>query len=274
MIMKRMKFFALALTVGMLAFSCSDDSDESTVSGTAAKGYVANANVEIYAYLETGARGKLLASTVTDAKGKYSARVTHRGAVEVVVSGGSYTDEASGATVSLGNHKLRAIAIVNAEKETAAITALTTIAAAHVDAHASAGLETAIANANARVTTAFGLDGINLTETIPSDLSFAAVTHSEAQLKYGIIQAALSQVIKEQGLAAEKLLDLVADISADYQDDSFNGQASVSLSLALQITPKEAMAGLNTAIEAYMKSSYNKSGMTYGSVQVSVPQPE
>ena len=106
----------LALTVGMIAFSCSEDSDESTVSGTAAKGYVANADVEIYAYLETGARGQLLASTVTDAKGKYSARVTHRGPVEVVVSGGSYKDEASGATVDLGNHELRAIVIVNAEK--------------------------------------------------------------------------------------------------------------------------------------------------------------
>lgn len=275
MIMKRMKFFALALTVGMLAFSCSEDSDESTVSGTAAKGYVANAKVEMYAYLESGARGKLLASTVTDTKGNYSARVRHRGPVEVVVSGGSYKDEASGSTVNMGNHKLRAIVIVNSEKQKAAITALTTIAAAHVDAHASAGIQTAIANANAKVSTAFGLDGIDLTETIPSDFSFSAITHSQAQLKYGIIQAALSQVIKEQGLAAEKLLDLVADISADYSDGSFNeSSGSVALQFSLSITPRQAMSGLNVAIENYLNSSSNKSGVASGSVRVSVPQPE
>lgn len=272
--MKRMRFFALALTLSMLAFSCSDDSDESTVSGTAAKGYVANADVEVYAYLETGQRGKFLASTVTDAKGNYSVKVTHRGPVEVVVTGGSYKDEASGETVNLGDHELRAIVIVNAEKKVAAVTALTTIAAAHVDAHASAGIETAIVNANAKVSTAFGLDGINLTETIPSDLSFAAVTHSEARIKYGIIQAALSQVIKEQGLAAEKLLELIANISADYSDGSFNNQGSVSLEFALSITPPQAMTGLNVAIENYLSSSSNKSGVASGSVAVTVPQPQ
>jgi hypothetical protein len=274
--MKRMKFFALALTFGMLAFSCSDDSDKSTVSGTAAKGYVANANVDVYAYIEAGQRGRLLASTVTDAKGNYSVEVDHKGAVEIIVSNGSYKDEASGNSVNLGTHKLRTIAMVNAKKKVAAITALTTIAAAHVDAHSSAGVETAIANANTKVSTAFGLDGINLTETIPSDLSFAAATHGEARIKYGIIQAALSQVIKEQGMAAEKLLDLVADISADYSDGSFNGSdGSAALTFSLSLTPSQAMVGLNTAISNYLNSSANKSGVSAsGSISVSVPQPE
>lgn len=270
-----MKFLALALTLGAFTISCSEDSEKSTVSGTAAKGYIANANVDVYAYASTGTRGRLLASTVTDVKGNYSVDVEYRGAVEVVVSNGSYKDEASGATVELGDHELRSVVIVNAEKETAAITALTTIAAAHIDAHASAGIETAIANANARVSTAFGLDGINLTETIPSDLSFAAVTHGEARIKYGIIQAALSQVIKSEGLAPEKLLDLVADISADYSDGSFNNsKGTVALQVSLGVTPPEAMVGLNVAIENYMKSSSNQSGVASGSVHVTVPQPE
>lgn len=275
MIMKRMKFFAMALTLGFFAVSCSEDSDESTVSGTAAKGYVANANVDVYAYLETGQRGKLIASTNTDIKGNYSVRVKHRGPVEVVVYNGSYKDEASGASVNLGSNKLRAVLMVNSEKETAAVTALTTIAAAHVDAHASAGLETAISYANAKVSAAFGLDGINLTEVIPSDFSFSAVTHTQAQLKYGIVQAGLSQVIKEQGLAAEKLLELVADISSDYSDGSFNNsEGSVALQFSLSITPTEAMSGLNVAIQNYLNSSSNKSGVASGSVQVTVPQPE
>ncbi|HEY9488316.1 MAG TPA: hypothetical protein VIQ51_08290 [Chryseosolibacter sp.] len=275
--MKRMKVFLLAFAMCAVFFSCSDDdSDESNVSGTAAKGYVANADVNVYAYLETGARGKLLASTKTDAKGKYSVKVNHRGAAEVVVSNGTYKDEATGETVTIGSkHELRTVVILNAEKEVAAVTALTTIAAAHVDAHASAGIATAIANANARVSTAFGLSGINLTETIPSDFSYEAVTHSQAQVKYGIIQAGLSQVVKEQGLAAEKLLELIADISADYSDDSFNNsKGSVALQIALSVTPVQAMTGLNVAIENYMKGPNNHSGVASGSVSVTVPQPE
>lgn len=273
--MKRMKFFALALAFGMLAFSCSDDSEKSTVSGTAAKGYVANANVDVYAYAQAGQRGRLLASTVTNAKGEYSVEVEHKGAVEIVVTNGSYKDEASGSAVELGSHELRTVAMLNAKKKVAAITALTTIAAAHVDAHASAGIETAIVNANTKVSTAFGLDGIDLTETIPSDLSFAAVTHGEARIKYGIIQAALSQVIKQEGMAANKLLELIADISADYSDGSMNNsQGSVALQFSLSITPTQAMTGLNAAIENYMTSDYNKSGVTSGSVRVVVPQPE
>jgi uncharacterized RmlC-like cupin family protein len=273
--MKRMKFFVLALALGVIAISCSEDSEESTVSGTAAKGYVANANVDVYAYLETGQRGKLLASTATDSKGNYSVRIKYKGPVEVVVYNGTYKDEASGTSVSLGNNKLRSVVIVSGEKKTAAVTALTTIAAAHVDAHASAGLETAIANANTKVSTAFGLDGINLAEVVPSDFSFSAITHTQAQLKYGIIQAALSQVIKEQGLAADKLLQLVADISNDYSDGSFNGsQGSVALQFSLSITPSEAMAGLNLAIQNYLNSTSNKSGVASGSVHVTVPQPE
>lgn len=274
--MKRMKFFALALTLSMLAFSCSEDSEKSNVSGTAAKGYIANANVDVYAYAQAGTRGRLLASTVTNARGEYSVDVEHKGAVEIVVTNGTYKDEASGATVNLGNHELRTVMMLNAKKKVAAVTALTTIAAAHADAHADAGIETAIANANAKVSAAFGLDGVDLTETIPSDLSLAAATHSEARIKYGIIQAGLSQVIKEQGLAAEKLLDLIADISADYSDGSFNGksEASASLQFSLSITPSQAMTGLNVAIENYLSSSSNKSGVASGSVSVSVPQPQ
>lgn len=267
-----MKFFALALVFGMLAFSCSDDSEKSTVSGTAAKGYIANANVDVYAYVQAGQRGRLLASTVTNAKGEYSVEVEHKGAVEIVVTNGSYKDEASGSTVNLGSRELRSVVMVNAKKKIAAITALTTIAAAHVDAHASAGIETAIANANTQVSAAFGLDGIDLTETIPSDLSFASIMHGEARIKYGIIQAGLSQVIKQEGIAAEKLLDLIADISADYSDGMMNNsRGSVALQFSLAITPKQAMTGLNTAIQNFMNSSSNQSGVASGSVSVYVP---
>lgn len=274
MTMKNLKMLVLAFVAAFVVVACSDDeSDESTVKGTAAKGYIANGDVNVYAYTEAGARGKLLGTTKTDAQGRYSVRVKHRGPVEVVVKGGTYKDEASGENVNMGNHELRAVVIVDAEAETAAITALTTIAASYVDAHASAGVETAIANANTRVAAAFGLSGINIVEVVPSDFSLAAATHTEAQLKYGLVQAGLSQVVKSEGMEAAALLDLVADLSADFSDEKFdNSKAGIALELSLSLAPKQAVTNLNAAIQAFLESSANVSGHT--DLSVTVPQPE
>lgn len=257
--MRKIQIFAIILGLGFMS-ACSDDSEEpSNVNGNAAKGYVGSANVEIYQYLETGARGKLLASTVTDVKGNYNTSVDYKGAVEVVVSGGSYIDEATGDEVLLGNNELRSLVMLNGSQQVA-VTALTTIAAEHADANASAGLAVAIENANKATARAFGLSNVDITATLPADLSYSAESHSEAQIKYGAIQAGFSQYVMEQGLAAGDLLLLIKDFSKDYADgrvDSKSGDASIEMSTS--ITPQAAAGGLGAAIKNFMASNRNKS---------------
>lgn len=275
--MKNLQFLAIALGVCTL-FSCDKESDatmeSSTVSGAAVKGYVGSARVDIYEYSANGERGTLVASTATDAKGSFSVETSYRGPAEIVVTQGSYSDEATGTSVALENRELRSVVTLDKENRVAAVTALTTIAAQHVDAHAAAGIETAIANANREVAAAFGLTGIDIAKDIPADLSQAATGKAMAQVKYGAVQAGLSQAIKESNISAEQLLTLVQDMSEDFSDGVFDGRSGgAALEYSQALTPEQAMTGLNTAIENFMNSSRNRSGHTAGSAGVSVPAP-
>lgn len=258
--MKKIQIFAIVLGLGFMV-GCSDDSEESSnVSGSAVKGYVGSAKVNMYQYVEGGLRGKLLASTVTDNTGNFNASVDYRGAVEIVISEGSYKDEATGHLVELGEeNELRSVVMLSGNKEVA-VSALTTIAAEHADAHASAGLAIAIENANRTTARAFGLSEVDITTVIPADLSFRGRSHSEAQLKYGVIQAGLSQYVKEEGLSASDLLVLVDAFAEDFADGQVDGNSgSAALEFSLSITPEQALTGLNVAIENFLKSENNRS---------------
>lgn len=265
MTMKRIQIFALVMGLGFMV-GCSDDEERSTVSGSAVKGYVGSANVNVYQYMENGVRGKLLASTVTDAKGNYSISTDYRGAVEVVVTDGSYKDEATGSVVALGKKELRSVVMLKGSTEVA-VTALTTIAAEHADAHASAGLEIAITSANRAVARAFGLSSTtDVTAVIPADLSFPSKGHSSTQIKYGAIQAGFSQYVKEEGLTAAELLVLIEEMAVDFSDGRIDGksEAGATLQVSLSVTPVQALAGLSVAIENFMASENNKSEVSGG----------
>jgi hypothetical protein len=275
--MKTVKIFAFVLGLSMLA-SCDKEpvqsSDHTTVSGSAVKGYVGTAKVEVYAYQANGQRGALIASTFTDAQGNYSVSANYRGPAEVVVTQGQYLDEATGTAVSLQANELRAIVSLDQANKTAAVTALTTVAAGYVDANAATGMETAIAKSSQEVAKAFGLVDINLTNEVPADLSYGGSGKSMAQIKYGAVQAGLSQIIKDHNLSPQQLLTLVKDISLDFSDGVLDGKSgSAALQSSLTLTPNQALTGLNTAIESFMNSPRNKSGYTSGSVPVTVPRP-
>lgn len=275
--MKTIKIFAFLLGTSMLA-SCDKESvqspDGTTISGSAVKGYVATAKVDVYAYQANGQRGALIASTFTDAQGNYSVSAKYRGPAEVVVTQGEYLDEATGTSVSLQANELRTVVSLDQANKTVAVTALTTVAAKYVDANAAIGIETAITKSNQEVAKAFGLNDINLTSEVPADLSFASSGKSMAQIKYGSVQAGLSQTIKDHNLSPQQLLTLVKDLSLDFSDGVLDGKSgSVALQSSLTLTPKQALTGLNIAIEGFMKGPKNKSGHASGSVSITVPIP-
>ena len=66
------------------------------ISGVASKGPLGNASVNAYA-IANGQTGALIGSSKTDANGNYSMPIgAYSGAVMLQVSGGSYTEEATG----------------------------------------------------------------------------------------------------------------------------------------------------------------------------------
>lgn len=274
--MKKILLFSCVLGLSTL-LSCEKEAVETTsqatLSGSAVKGYVDGAKVDVYEYVSKGERGRLIASANTNKLGSFNISTDYRGPVEVVVTQGQYADESTGTKVSLQAKELRTIAVLKQESQLA-VSALTTIAAEYIDANATADLEASVDIANEKVAQAFGIAEVNISKELPADLSHASNALSKAQAQYGAVQAGLSQIVKEHNLSAEELLTLVADIAKDYTDGVIDGKSgSTALETTLTLTPEEAFGGLNTAIENFLRSDRNQSGFSPESMGITVPAP-
>lgn len=272
--MKKLLLLSCLLGLSTL-MSCEKDevdTNHSTLSGSAVKGYIGGAKVDVYEYMANGERGRLIASAKTDNLGGFTVSADYRGPVEIVVTEGQYADEATGSMVNLQDSELRTITFLDQEDQVAGVSALTTIAAEYVEANASADLRASINIANEKVAKAFGIAEVNISKDLSADLSHASNALTKAQLQYGAVQAGLSQMVKEKGLSADKLLTLVSEIGKDYSDGVLDGKAgSISLETTLSITPEQALGGLSIAMENFLKSDRNKSGVDHASIGIIFP---
>ncbi len=257
------------LSIVMLAsflWMCSEDeSGDVSLTGDAVKGIIANADVKVYAVDESASRGELLATTSTNSEGQFNVSLDYKGGVEIVVTGGSYTDEATGEKVSVDEAEFRNVILADGSKSVG-VTALTTIAAEHINENASEGLATAIENANKKVANTFGIGEIDISQTVPADLADEESKNAESsELKYGAVQAGLSELMVKNNLNPEDLPVLVNEMAKDFSDGSFDGKnGETALNFALSITPKQALEGLNTAIDSFLNGSNNNSNYSPG----------
>lgn len=101
------------------------------VSGRAMKGPVAGGTVTVWQLSSSGSRLYVLATATTDENGDYSFGRAFNGPIEIVVSGGSYVDEATGSTVDMTGKEMSAVKPYGAGAgESMVVTPLTDAAAA------------------------------------------------------------------------------------------------------------------------------------------------
>jgi len=272
--MKSLKLLSLVAIASMLFVQCSPGSEEtsseeltsSTISGSVIKGPVANAVVTIYKYSQDGTRGELLISSNSAQDGSFEVKISYEGVVEIVVTGGTFIDEASMSQVNLGSFELRSIENIQGDVTTG-ITALTTIAAAYIDENANGGLLIAIENANRVLVAALGVTDLDISTTIPFDLSQSIniVTSQDlSRFQYAALQAGLSQVIETNNLNPGDLLILINDLAEDFRDGLFDAQnAGELLTYISGLTPEQSITGLSIAIENYFNSPQNSSGFSF-----------
>lgn len=188
-----------------------------TVAGAAVKGPVGSATVTLYSVGSGGARGTSLGSTTTDANGRYTLTVPYKGDLLIEVSGGSYTDEASGATRTLGD-TLRLMTTSGSEGGTltGVVTPLTTIAYSMAQrANGGATLINYGAALNS-VGTQFRLGNIDWTSTLPT-------VSGSALNDYGRALRGISQYVASGGtLATLMAWSTPASLQAAYQS-AYNG---------------------------------------------------
>ena len=173
----RLKSLAVSAASSLVVFlaACGNNDDDSTatptptptpvsttISGSAVKGPVSGATVTV----KNAATGGVLGTTTTAAGGAYSLGVPFTGDVVVEVSGGTYTDEATGATTPLAT-PLRVVLNANGGSVTGVVTPLTTMAYTYAF-HSGAPVTSAAFQTQAQnLAGQFGLSGVNLATTLP-----------------------------------------------------------------------------------------------------------
>ena len=184
-----------------------------TVTGAVVKGPVAGAQVCAYTVVANGRGAALGSCTTSDAAGNYSFAVpAGSGPLWVEASGGSYTDEATGATATLpAGSPLRSIITANAGTVNTMLTPLTTLALNAAAAAIGTGgtLNAAAFSAAAtQLLSAFNLPaGLNITGTLPAFGSGinsygTALTVISQMVANGTTLAAILATSNPQALAA------------------------------------------------------------------------
>jgi hypothetical protein len=252
--------FALAI---MTLLSCSgtttpDVANTITISGVAAKGPINDGNIKVYP-VKNGQvdTGTVLGSgkTATDGSGAYSVALhsTPVGPVVVEVSGGSYTDEASGTPAVGIQVPLRAVVSSVADGAKIAVTPLTNLAFEQVN-----GIGTftpvEIDDANAQIGAFFGIKDI--IKSLPFDPTQPVPAGAIAdQIKYAGILGVFSQLVNDrkgtmtlEDARTAELHELVTELET-------NGGFS-----------QATVDKFNTAITNYNKGGRNRSGVVPTSI--------
>jgi hypothetical protein len=155
---------------------------ETTISGSAVKGPVDKATVTA-----KKADGTACGTTNTT-NGIYTLKTTCTGDLIIEVSGGTYTDEATGASTTLSS-PLKVMIAANGGTVTGVATPLTTMAFSTAFSGSATPTKAAFDTQATKIATQFGLTGVNLATTEP------AVTGTTND--YGKALKAVSQYLKD-----------------------------------------------------------------------------
>lgn len=267
----RLFFFPLIFVFFIFFASCGEDRSNSdtdsavgagSITGTAFKGPVQFATITAYIINTDGSRGAKLAVTTSDAEGRFTFGVSFTVPVLVIATGGSYIDEATGATVDMTSKELRAMAPDGvADGEDIALTPLTHAAAAEAEKRMKAGEgpESAITNSNKEIAEIFGLGGVDILHTRPADMTQNVDQNSQSgdSINYGAVIAGLSQQNANDGNAPDELLDRVEMIGEDLVDGNIDDPDNQSI-----------INKIPYVIDEFLESDQNDSGVQIGQVNV------
>jgi hypothetical protein len=247
------RFALLVISPIVLALvACGNDDTPAvaatSLSGQVVKGPVGASTVCVYAI--TGgvkATATLVPCVTSDNVGNYTfASISHTGDMLVEATGGSYKDEATGATVTLST-PLRTIVPAQGGATTGVVTPLTTIAVS-----SSASLSSsAFAQAAANVAAQAGLSATNILTTLPT----YATNGTTASNAYA---AALGGIAKYQQTSGGTLAAALAAWSPANQaafQSALNAYAGAASVIAANLPAAFNMAATGTAYSFSVASS-------------------
>jgi hypothetical protein len=277
------------LAAGLLVSGCGDDDDhdgepmtngamDGTMSGTAVKGPVANANVSAYG-VTNGAKGAQLGTARTDAQGRFTMKVgRYSGPVLMEMRNGSYTDEATNATMPMGTTDALTCVVPSfaaGSSTTIAITPVTSMAQAMAESMPDGMTAENIADANRMMGSYFSV--ADILHTMPMDplVAGSGATATQEMKNYGMTLAAMSQYASTLGMTTSS--GMVTLMMEDVGDGTMNGMmGSTPISMSgmggmmggtTMMPETSGTSELAHAMEQFVESDMNRSGVPMADMQ-------
>ncbi len=241
------------------------------VSGTVTKGPVGNAAITAYG-ISSGQMGAQIGTATTDVNGNFRMDIgVYSGPVLLQMSGGSYTDEATGASVTMANGDVMTAVMpsVAAKANTTGVqvTPLTAMAQARAQHMAGGMTDANIAAANTAMGNTFSVSDILHIAPMNPLVPGSGTGASQDAQNYGMTLAAMSQYAQTLGLSSSS--SMVTAMMNDATDGVLNGMAGATpvqmggMGGGMMTMPANAgTSGMGGAMDAFMKSAKNQSGVT------------
>ena len=252
----------------------------STISGTAVKGPVSGGTVIAYP-ISNGVMGSQIATAMTDASGNFSLSIgTYTGPVMLQLSGGTYTDEGTGTSMSmLSGDVMTAVmstVAVGATVSGIQLTPLTSMAQT-MAAHMAGGLTDAnIGTANTNVGKYFMVGDILHTVPIDPLVSGSGGSATQDAINYGMTVAAMSGYAKSIGMSSSSAIvtAMMNDAADGTMDGKMFGNAVMmgGMGMGTAMPSTAGTSGLGAAMLAFVTSTQNKSGVVTATMQTLMNQ--
>src|SRR3989339_20913 len=258
----------------------ASSSADGVISGTAVKGPVNGATVKAFA-ISNGMTGAQIGTGTTDAEGNFTVSIgAYSGPVMLQVSGGMYTDEATGAsmTVQPGDVMTSMMPQVNvgAVMGGVQITPLTSMAQARAQSMSGGMTPANIAAANTAMGNYFSVGNILYTHPMNPLTPGSGSGVTQEMRNYGMVMAAMSQYANGIGMPISS--GIVTAMMNDASDGVMNGMmdnAQIMMGgmggmMGTGNNPLSSGAGtsgLASAMTTFMGSAMNRSGLTITDMQ-------
>lgn len=225
--------------------------------------------------------GSQIGSATTDANGNYTMTIgSYTGPVMLQVSGGSYTDEATGALLAMARGDVMAAVMQSvasgANISGIQITPITSMAQARAQQMTGGMTDANIATANVALGSYFSVGDITHVQPMNPLVPGSGSNASADARNYGIALAAMSQLAKSLSMAnTSALVTAMMSDASDGMMDGKNGSGPISMGGMMSPTMMSSTAGtsgLATAMTGFMNSAANKSGLTATDVAAMVQQ--
>jgi hypothetical protein len=280
-----MMVIMLAIGSSLLLFGCGGGSGggatssvDSVIAGTAAKGPVSGATVTAFA-IGNGMMGAQIGTGTTDMQGNFTVSIgAYSGPVMLRMSGGTYTDEATGASMTMQSGDIMTSimpqAIAGAVMSGVQITPLTSMAQMRAQSMSGGMTAVNITAANTAMGNYFSVSDILYTHPMNPLTPGSGTGATQDMRNYGIMLAAMSQYANTIGMPVSS--GIVTAMMNDAADGVMNGMVGNAPIMMggmggmmgnNPLSTTAGTSGLANAMTTFMGSSMNKSGMTAADMQ-------